>query len=249
MPQTPLELTFLGTGSGFAPGRYYSSFLANDRYLFDASPVVVPHLKKLGKDLRDIEVIFISHFHGDHYFGLPFLLLEYAELSRRTKDLTIIGPPGIQKRSEAATNLAFANVFRKRDRGYDLNFVEAKDGRSGEAAGCAYTARKVQHVPDLDAFGFRVKIGDRVIAYSGDTALCEALIPLADEADVFVAECSCWTETCGAIHMTPNDILSLRSRVTPRTKFVLTHVGAGDAPPAIADAGIVIADDLKVIRL
>ena len=249
MPQPPLELTFLGTGSGFGHGRYYSSFLVDNRYLFDASPVVVPQLKKLGKDLRDIEVIFISHFHGDHYFGLPFLLLEFAELAQREKDLTIIGPPGIQKRTEAATNLAFANVYRKRDRGYHLNFVEAKNGRAGEAGGCAYTPFKVQHVPDLEAFAFRAEIGGRVIAYSGDTALCDALVPLADDADLFVAECSCWTETCGAIHMTPNNILSLRSRITPRTKFVLTHIGAGEAPPEIAQAGIMIADDLTTITL
>ena len=244
-----MDLTFLGTGNAFAPTRYWSSFLVNDRYLFDAPPTLLPHLKKLGKNPGDIEVIFISHFHGDHYFGLPFLLLEFAELAQREKDLTIIGPPGIQKRTEAATNLAFANVFRKRQRGYHLNFVEAKNGRAGEAGGCAYTPFKVQHVPDLEAFAFRAEIGGRVIAYSGDTALCDALVPLADDADLFVAECSCWTETCGAIHMTPNNILSLRSRITPRTKFVLTHIGAGEAPPEIAQAGIMIADDLTTITL
>jgi ribonuclease BN (tRNA processing enzyme) len=244
-----LELTFLGTGSGFAPGRYYSSFLLNDRYLFDASPVVVPHLKKLDKDPRDIEVIFISHFHGDHYFGLPFLLLEYAELEHRTKDLTIVGPPGLQKRIEAATNLAFANVFRKRDRGYHLTFAEAKNERPGQAGGCSYTPYKLQHVPDLEAFGFRVTVGDRIVAYTGDTALCEALVPLADGADVLVCECSCWNESCGAIHMTPADVLSLRTRISPSTKFVLTHMGAGQAPPALSDAGIAIADDLQTITV
>ena len=137
-----LELTFLGTGNAFAPTRYWSSFLVNDRYLFDAPPTLMPHLKQLGKDPGDIEVIFISHFHGDHYFGLPFLLLEFAELAPRTKDLTIVGPPGITKRVESSTNLAFANVFRKRDRGYDLHFIEAKDGKSGEAAGCTFTSRQ-----------------------------------------------------------------------------------------------------------
>jgi ribonuclease BN (tRNA processing enzyme) len=243
----PLDLTFIGTGNAFAPTRYWSSFLLNDRYLFDAPPTLMAHLKKLKKDPGAIDVIFISHFHGDHYFGLPFLLLEYAEMAPRTKELTIVGPPGIAKRVQSVTDLAFRNVFRK-DRGYMLHFVEAKDGRSGEAAGAKFTSFKMQHVPDLEAYGFRVEVGGRTIAYTGDTAWHEGLVPLADGADVLVAECSCWTETCGPIHLTPSNILKLRDRVSEETKFVLTHIGAGEAPPMIAEAGILIADDLKAMR-
>ena len=73
-----LDLTFIGTGNAFAPTRYWSSFLEGDRCLFDAPPTLLAHLKKLGKDPRDVEVAFISHFHGDHFFGLPFLMLECA---------------------------------------------------------------------------------------------------------------------------------------------------------------------------
>jgi ribonuclease BN (tRNA processing enzyme) len=244
-----MELTFLGTGNAFAPTRYWSSFLVDGKYLFDAPPTLVPHLKKLKIDPAEIEVIYISHFHGDHYFGLPFLLLEFAELAPRSKPLTIVGPPGISKRVESATNLAFANVFRKQSRGYNLTFLEAKDGRSGEAGATSFTAYKLVHVPDLDAFGFRVTIGGQTIAYTGDTAMCDALIPLAQGSDAFVAECSCWTETCGPIHLTPSGILDLRRRIGPETTFILTHIGAGEAPASIADAGILIADDLKTITV
>jgi ribonuclease BN (tRNA processing enzyme) len=73
-----LELTFLGTGNAFAPTRYWSSFLVNGKYLFDAPPTLMPHLNKLGINPRDIEVIFISHFHGDHYLGLPLILMVFA---------------------------------------------------------------------------------------------------------------------------------------------------------------------------
>src|SRR3989304_1978366 len=97
----PLELLFLGSGNAFAPQRYWSSFLLNGRYLFDAPPTALPHLKRAGRAADDIDVIFISHFHADHFFGLPFLLLEYAEQTLRTKPLTIVGPPGIEQRLRA----------------------------------------------------------------------------------------------------------------------------------------------------
>lgn len=242
-----LDLTFIGTGNAFTPTRYWSSFLANDRLLFDAPPTLLPHLKKLGKDAGEIEVIFISHFHGDHYFGLPFLLLEYAELAPRSKDLTIVGPPGIAKRLQSVTDLAFSNVFRK-DRGYHLNFIEADAGRRVELDACAFEAFEVEHVPNLRAFGYRVTTAEGVIAYSGDTIMCPPLVPLADGADVFVVECSCWGEYCGP-HLNPKNILELRERITPRTRFILTHIGGGEVPQSLLDAGILVADDLKTISV
>lgn len=241
-----LELRFLGTGNAFAPTRYWSSFVAQGRYLFDAPPTLLPHFKKMQIDPGDIEVIFISHFHGDHYFGLPFLLLEYAELAPRTKELTIIGPPGISKRVQMTTDLAFSNVFRK-DRGYPLNFIEAKDGREGDVAGLHWRSCKVDHVPGLEAFAYRVTFpGGATVAYSGDTVMCPPLAPLAEGADAFVVECSCWGDQCGP-HLSPRDIMELRRQVSAGTKFILTHIGAGEAPKTLTDAGIVIAEDLGTI--
>lgn len=245
----PLDLTFIGTGNAFAPTRYWSSFIANGKYLFDAPPTLMPHLHKLNIDPRDIEVIFISHFHGDHYFGLPFALLEFAEKEPREKDLTIVGPPGIKQRVEAATNLAFANVFRKRDRGYELTFVEARNEHEARIGDISYVPYRVRHVPDLDSFAYRVTLDGYTIAYTGDSSYCEPLVRLCEGAGVLVSECSCWTETCGMIHMTPNDVLRLKAAISPETKIILTHIGAGEAPQAILDAGIMIADDLKTITL
>jgi ribonuclease BN (tRNA processing enzyme) len=242
-----LDITFIGTGNAFAPTRYWSSFLVDGRVLFDAPPTLLAHLKRLHKDPRDIEVIFISHFHGDHYFGLPFLLLEYAELAPRKRDLTIVGPPGIAKRAQSLTDLAFSNVFRK-DRGYGLHFIEAEDGAEAAVGDVRFVARKVFHVQGLECFGYRAVIGDKTIAYSGDTVMCDALVPLADGADVFVCECSCWGDNCGP-HLNPANVMELRSRISPRTQFILTHIGAGEAPRQITDAGILIADDLQTITV
>src|SRR3972149_11811537 len=97
-----LEMTFLGSGNAFAPGgRSWSSFLANGRYLFDAPPTLLPHLKRIGTPLTDIEVVFLSHFHGDHFMGLTFLFLEYIYLTERRGGLNIISPSGVTAKIHA----------------------------------------------------------------------------------------------------------------------------------------------------
>ena len=235
-----LDLLFLGSGNAFASGRYWNSFLLNGRYLFDASPVALPHLKRTGSALEEIEAIFISHFHADHFLGIPFLLLEYAEHTARTKDLAIIGPPGIEERVQIITDACYPHIFQK-EVGYKVTYIEVEDGLSGQVSGATFTARAVTHVDDFGCFGYRVEIGGRAIAYSGDTTMCEALVDLATGADVFVVECSCWGEDCGP-HLGPDDIRELRRRLGPEPAFILTHLDAGHENLGIENT--LVADDL-----
>src|SRR5690349_10150339 len=109
----PLDLLFVGSGNALAPASCWSGFLLNGRYLFDAPPSALYGLKRGGASLDTLDVVLLSHFHGDHFFGLPFLLLEYAYpgaagtriTRRRTRDLTIVGPPGVEEKVETLCNL------------------------------------------------------------------------------------------------------------------------------------------------
>jgi ribonuclease BN (tRNA processing enzyme) len=241
-----LDLLFLGSGNAFSTGRYWSSFVVNGRYLFDCSPVALPHLKKCGVPATDIEVIFVSHFHADHFFGLPFFMLEFAERTRREKDLTIVGPPGIMERTIKITEAGYQNVFRKKDRGYSLSFQEVADGATEEVGGLRFVSREVTHVPDLRCFGFRAEIDGRTIAYSGDSVFCEALVELGQGADVFVVECSKW-EGPGGVHIDPDGVRELRERLGPTPKFILTHLEKGERDLEIENC--VLASDLARLRV
>jgi ribonuclease BN (tRNA processing enzyme) len=236
----PLDLLFLGSGNAYARGRYWSSFLLNGRHLFDCSPVALPHLRREAVPPEDIEAIFITHFHADHYFGIPFLLLDYAEMGRRTKDLTILGPPGIQERVHTITTAGFPNVFKKKHP-YSVDYVEVGDRVEGEAAGLRYLTRTVEHVDDFECFAYRVELGGRSLTYSGDSVMCDALVELADGTDVFVVECSCWEDSCGP-HLGPGDVRELRRRLGPKPVFVLTHLAAGEEDLGIENS--VVASDL-----
>ena len=249
MPQSderPLELAFLGSGNAFAPLRYWSSFLLNGRYLFDCPPTALVHLKKMGKPPEDIRAVFISHFHADHFFGLPFLLLEYGESKPPSEDLVIVGPARIQEKLEWMTELGFPGLL-ERSSGYQRRYIEVSDGLSGEAAGARFRAFRVDHTSRLEAFGYRVEVDGRTVAYSGDVRVVDVLYRLAEGADVFVVECTCWGEDCGP-HLNPQAIRSLRKALPPTTTFILTHLDAGEGDLRGLD-GVILAEDFGVYRL
>jgi ribonuclease BN (tRNA processing enzyme) len=180
----PLELCFLGSGNAFAPLRYWSSFLVNGRYLFDCPPTALAHLKRMGRPPEEIRVVLVSHFHGDHFFGLPFLLLEYGESKPPSQDLFIVGPAQIQEKLEWMTELGFPGLL-ERSAGYQRRYVEVSDGYSGEVGGAGLQALRVDHTSPRVLW---VPGGDRgrTVA-SGDARMGDACT-LVDGADVFVVE-------------------------------------------------------------
>lgn len=95
-----LELALVGTGGTFPlPGRWLASVLV--RYgrhlvLFDCGEGTQISLRALGWGFKDIDLILISHIHGDHILGLPGLLLTQAN-SGRTEPMQIVGPPGFSE--------------------------------------------------------------------------------------------------------------------------------------------------------
>ena len=242
-----MELTFLGSANAFAAeGRYWSSFIVNGKYVFDAPPTLLPHLKQLGVSLPDIEVIFITHQHGDHFVGLPFLLLEYVYMTERTEDLTFVGPPGCEAWLEDFCERVYPHILR--DAGYKRVYVDAEPGREQEAAGLKFHAYQMNHVRDNGdpgAFGYRVQIGDKTVAYTGDTMFCEEAVRLGEGADVYVVDCT-YSEGCGPEHMGLDDVKKIRKRLPPETAIILTH--RNGLPNVNGLSNTLIAEDLKTFR-
>ena len=93
-----VELALLGCGGGMPiPERYLSSLLINykgRKVLIDCGEGTQVSMKILGWGFKSIDVICITHGHGDHIVGLPGLLSTIGN-SGRTETITIIGPQGI----------------------------------------------------------------------------------------------------------------------------------------------------------
>jgi ribonuclease BN (tRNA processing enzyme) len=241
-----MELTFLGSSDAFADeGRYWSSFLVDRKYLFDAPPTLLPHLKQIGHPLDEIEVIFISHHHADHFVGLPFLMLEYMYKTPRSQDLYIVGPPGVEAWMEDFADRCYPNISRHA--GYRRCYVDARPGSDQTAGPLTFRSIPMNHVKDsMDAMGYRVNINGKTVAYTGDTMFCEEIFDLAAGADVLVVDCT-YAEGCGPEHMGLDDIKLVRKRIPPETAIVLTHLNGEPVTNGLAN--VITARDMATFQI
>lgn len=240
-----MDITFLGSSNAFAAeGRYWSSFLVDGKYVFDAPPTLLPHLKQLGVPLNDIEVIFLTHHHGDHFMGVPFLYLEYMYMTKRAKDLYIVGPPGVEAWMEDFADRCYPNISR--DAGYRRIYVDAVPGKELAAGDVTFAAVPMCHVSEhMDAMGYRVKLNGKTVAYTGDTMYCDEVYHLAEGADVLVADCT-YIEGTGPEHMGLEDLKKIRKKLPLETTIVLTHLNG--LPNLNGMSNVLIAADLKTFH-
>src|SRR5271168_1420787 len=99
----PVTVTLFGTGDAFASfGRSQAGYLIDapaGRILMEAGPGLMQALKGNGISTDSFDLLLISHLHGDHFGGLPFLILDYMWETRRKKKLTIAGPDQLEERT------------------------------------------------------------------------------------------------------------------------------------------------------
>ena len=187
-----MRLTMIGSGDAFGSGgRLQTCFhvaTGEGAFLIDCGATALIGLNRQGIDPNTIGTIYITHLHGDHFSGLVWFLMHANFMSRRTEPLTIAGPPGIEKRLWAASEVLFPGSSSN-SRRYELTFVEYDIGPPMQIGPATVTAYEVRHPSGAPSCALRLESGGRTLSYSGDTEWVEALIPCATGADLFIAEC------------------------------------------------------------
>ena len=99
-----LSLTFVGSGDAFSSGGRLQSgiFVESQTHglLLDCGATLLAGLQRCSLNTNQIDAVVISHLHGDHFCGIPFLLLDALFVSKRSKPLQIFGPVGTKERIE-----------------------------------------------------------------------------------------------------------------------------------------------------
>jgi ribonuclease BN (tRNA processing enzyme) len=188
-----MKVTFIGSGDAFGSGgRFNTCFLltgAECRILVDCGATSLVALKRAGVAPNDIDAVLVSHLHGDHFGGLPFLLLDAHHMSRRQQPLTLWGPAGLGPRLAAAQEALFPGSSRTALR-FAVTIGELAAGARTEGSGFAVTPFPADHSAGAPCFSLRIEIDGRIVTYSGDTGWTDALLDAARGADLFICECS-----------------------------------------------------------
>jgi ribonuclease BN (tRNA processing enzyme) len=190
-------------------------------------------MHRLGIEPLDIEVVFLTHFHGDHTLGLPPFVLHRIFVDE-PRTITFVGPEGVEERLEALFEVSWGVDWKPvMLPKFKAKFVTAKP--RGQVAGFAYETVKLDHGTS-GANGYRIKFGDHVLAYSGDTEPTAPLDRLVDGADVAIVEATGPGDVFS--HMSWEAAAALKKR-HPKTRFIFNHLYSGSVKGAARDLQVV----------
>ena len=218
-------VTFLGSGDAVSSGgRFQACILVSSgqrRILLDCGASSLVALKRERVDPATIDMIFVSHLHGDHFAGIPFVVLD-GQLAHRSAPLTIAGPHDVERRVRA-TMIDLYPGFATEPLRFPLAFVELAADEERDVGDIPARAWSVPHDPLSNPLALRLDVGAASIGYSGDTAWTPALAAVADGADLFICEAQTMTPKA-RIHVSYAEVLAHRAELRAK-RIVLTHLG------------------------
>jgi ribonuclease BN (tRNA processing enzyme) len=220
------EALFIGTSDAFsAGGRRQSATLlrvSQGAVLIDCGATTLTGLHELEIDRNEIDAILVSHFHGDHFGGIPHLLLAALYEDERKHPMLIAGPAGIEKRVRLLAQ-AMGHAMEDRKWSFSVLFEEVPPGREVDFGPVHVSSFETRHQPDSNPHGMVLQAGKQRIAYSGDTGWFDELPARVAGADLFICECT-YHSFDFEYHLNHAALLERRD-LFDCGRMVITHLG------------------------
>jgi ribonuclease BN (tRNA processing enzyme) len=241
-----MRLQFIGSGDAFGSGGRFNTCLhltgQTTNILVDCGATSLVAMKRLGIDRAAIDAVLFTHFHADHFGGLPFFILDQQLNVKRTRPLLIAGPPGLAAWYERAMSAAFPG---ERQLPFLLTLREVDIGTLNALPNMSVTPHHVVHDERAGpCLAYRIETEGKVFCYSGDTEWTDRLIAAARGADLFVCECYMFDKPRKS-HMS---LAVLRQHLPDigAKRVVLTHLSE-DMLARLSDIDLDVAEDGMII--
>jgi ribonuclease BN (tRNA processing enzyme) len=244
-----VDITFVGSGDAFGTGGRFQTCILLDgsdcRVAVDLGASSLVALNKMEISHKSIDVVVLTHLHGDHCGGVPFLLLDAMLGAKRTAPLVIAGPRGAEKRLSEVGSVLFPGMETMTPK-FDLTFMEMDIMTSNQIGPISVTSFPANHTGATNPTTVRVEIDDRIISYTGDGAWTKHMPVLGKDADLLISECFSYEKSV-PFHLNYPDVKEHWDDFGAK-RIILTHMG----PEMLAQSSVVAeecAHDGLVISL
>jgi len=242
-----LTVRFVGSGDSFGSGGRFQTCIVVDgprsRFAIDFGASSLIALSQQGVDHNSLDAILLTHLHGDHCGGVPFLLMDAMLGARRTRPLVIAGPRDLRPRMDAIRDALFPGSGAMTPR-FPLEWTAMEPGRAHPVLDLVVTPEPARHTRETNPTALRVEVDGRVVTYTGDTEWTEDVARAARGADLLIAECY-FHDKPVKWHLNYPDIVAHAKGVGAR-RVILTHMSremlahAGAVPEECAYDGLVV---------
>lgn len=215
-----MKLNILGNGSIGA--KYMSaSAIIDNHILIDAPNGIVKHLKSLGYLIENIDMIFITHLHGDHFSDLPFFMFD-KYMHKSENKVKIIGPKGIEKRIKDLFEVIFPGDFEKVNSGINIEYFEFDSKTRTKIDDIEVQIFLVEHGKIELALGYVIEKENKKIGFSGDSNKCKSIDEIVRISDISVLDMNRPAKG-GNGHMGLDDIKEICHQYKNK-KVIATHM-------------------------
>ena len=243
-----VSVRFVGSGDSFGSGGRFQTCILVDgprsRFAIDFGTSSLIALAQQGIEHNSLDAIVLTHLHGDHCGGVPFLLIDAMLGAKRTRPLTIAGPRDLRRRMDQIREALFPGSHVMTP-GFPLTWVEMEPGKPHEILDLVVTPQPARHTAETNPTAVRVEVGGKVVAYTGDTEWTEEVARVARGADLFIAECYFYDKPI-KWHLNYRTVAAQRDTfgakrviLTHMSKEMLAHVDA--VPEECAHDGLVVS--------
>ena len=242
-----VTVRFVGSGDSFGSGgRFQTCILADgpaSRIAIDFGTSSLIALAQQGIEHNTIDAILLTHLHGDHCGGVPFMLIDAMLSAKRARPLVIAGPPDLERRMGEIREALFPGSHVMAPR-FPLAWVEMEPGRPHQVLDLVVTPQRARHTRETNPSALRVEIGGKVLAYTGDTEWTDDVARVGEGADLLIAE-SYYYDKPIKWHLNYPAIAANRHRLGAR-RVILTHMSremlahVDEVPEECAHDGLVV---------